>query len=77
LDDTELVGTALPPDKAAAEGNTTASESPANPDTPGATGGADPAPTEPAGGEFTGSPAPSGPDLTSTEEEKLISGGWK
>ncbi len=38
---------------------------------------ADAASTDSAGDEFSGSSTPAGPDLTASEEQDLISGGWK
>jgi hypothetical protein len=38
---------------------------------------ADATSTDAASGEFSGSSTPAGPDLTVSEEEVLISGGWK
>ncbi|MFQ5566973.1 MAG: hypothetical protein ACE5EU_11490 [Paracoccaceae bacterium] len=41
-----------------------------------AAGDADTAATDSDSGEFTGSATPAGPDLTTSEERELISGGW-
>ena len=38
--------------------------------------GTDATSTDSAGGEFSGSSTPAGPDLTTSEEQDLISGGW-
>jgi hypothetical protein len=69
-----LSGTTLTPDSATVEDETNTSNDPtgSNP----TTGSTKIKPTDPAGDEFTGSAAPAGPDLDSSAEKDLISGGW-
>ncbi|MHA1555044.1 MAG: Hint domain-containing protein [Alphaproteobacteria bacterium] len=73
-DDTDVDGAQLAANTTSGEGGTTASS--------GATGAestedTDATSTESGSGEFSGSPAPAGPDLSASEEQDIISGGWK
>lgn len=67
-DGPRLAGPPLPVDGSSAEDGAAPDDGSSSPDA---------APTEPTAGEFSGSATPAGPDLTPTEEEDLISGGWK
>jgi hypothetical protein len=71
---TDVVGETLATDSTSVDGGTTESESSDGADT---TNDADATSTDSAGGEFSGSSAPAGPDLTASEEQDLIAVGWK
>jgi hypothetical protein len=71
---TDVVGETLATDSTFVDGGTTESESSDGADT---TNDADATSTDSAGGEFSGSSAPAGPDLTASEEQNLIAVGWK
>jgi len=73
-DDTSVVGMILAANSSSVEEGATASGGSTG---AGSTGDADATSTDSGSGEFSGSSAPAGPDLTSSEEQNIISSGWK
>jgi hypothetical protein len=67
-DDTNVEGAQLAANRTSAEEGATGTESTEDDDATS---------TESTGAEFSGSSTPAGPDLTTSEEKDLISGGWK
>ncbi len=73
-DDTTVANETLAANSTFVEVGTTAIDDPTGTET---TEDADATSTDSAVGEFSGSSTPAGPDLTASEEQDLISGGWK
>ena len=73
-DDTDIDGAQLATNSTSAEEDTTANNSSTSTES---TEDADATSPDAAGGEFSGSSTPAGPDLTASEEQDAISSGWK